>query len=203
MPKGRAIRICNCALRPTSHKVQDENAHRLELEAFLRTQNAILTEAVARLAVSDPSAALPNPSQPLPPAHIILSETEKSMRAVLSEAASSDVKQPSREAQNTRILESLSFKIQAAMTSLRSANRASVDTNALWETVDRAKRELEIVASSLRPLKETPESAKVEDEMRKLECELNDFTVAIPKDKRPLYYDSGMCSYAFCIYRKY
>jgi len=37
MAKGRAIRTCNCALRPASHKVQDENAHRLELEAFVRS----------------------------------------------------------------------------------------------------------------------------------------------------------------------
>jgi hypothetical protein len=125
------------------------------------------------------------------------------MRAVLSEASSSDVKQPSRAAQNARILESLSFKIQAAMTSLRGANRTLEDTNTLWETVDRAKRELEIVASSLRPLKETPESASVEEEMRKLERELNDFTAALPKDKRPLYYDSGMYRHASCIYCKY
>lgn len=114
------------------------------------------------------------------------------MRAVISEASNSDAKQPSRVAQNTRILDSLSHRIQAAITSLRSANRSSEDTNALWETVDRAKRELEVVAGSLQPLNKIPESVAVEKEMRKLECELNDFIAALPKDRLPLYYDSGM-----------
>ncbi|KAF8205164.1 hypothetical protein K438DRAFT_1964251 [Mycena galopus ATCC 62051] len=137
MAKGRRTRICTCVLRPSSHKVEDESAHRLELKTYLRAQNANTVANTVETPVASrrvrPFRGSPHPSRP-PPAHIILAEAEKSMRAVISEASNSDAKQPSRVAQNTRILDSLSHRIQAAITSLRSANRSSEDTNALWET---------------------------------------------------------------------
>ncbi|KAF8147164.1 hypothetical protein K438DRAFT_1780249 [Mycena galopus ATCC 62051] len=111
MAKGRRTGICTCVLCPSSHKVEDESAHRLELETYLRALNAntvanmardpstALTESIARLVVSDPSTAPPHPSRP-PPAHIILAEAEKSMRAVISEASNSDAKQPRSKLQS-------------------------------------------------------------------------------------------------------
>lgn len=111
---------------------------------------------------------------------------------MLSEALNTPPpKQPTREAQSTRVLESLVSKIQTTIASLQSANRASEEIDSLWEKVDHAKRELAMVANSLKPIKESPARASVVDEMRKLERELKEFTATLPKDTRPLYYDSG------------
>ncbi|KAJ7493938.1 hypothetical protein FB451DRAFT_1388071 [Mycena latifolia] len=207
MSKGRVKgRICSCALCPLPHRVENEEAHRQEYETFVATQNSgtdrELAKSVARLAISKPLAAHPGisgtstvfPPSNLPQApapHVALAEAEKSVRAVFSEALNARSKQPTREAQSDRVLESLSSRIQTAIASLQSANRASGEADSLWEKVDHAKRELAIVANSLKPLKETPEKGSVVDEMRKLEHELKEFTAKLPKDKRPLYYDSA------------
>jgi predicted nucleic acid-binding Zn-ribbon protein len=154
-----------------------------------RIQN--LAERIARLALSEPGLSgtpTPNSSQ-APDARTVLAETENSMRAVLSEAVKG-YKQPTRQAQSTQLLESLSSRIQTAIASLQSAS-APEEIDALWEKADHAKRELAIVANSLKPLKESPERDSVVNEMRKLECDLNEFITTLPKDRRPLYYDSG------------
>ncbi|KAJ7489727.1 hypothetical protein B0H11DRAFT_2229749 [Mycena galericulata] len=208
---GRARgRICNCGLRASAHRVevQEEAAHRQAYEDLIRNRDLAneapnaqrdrdIVERVARLTISDPAAhpgtstSLPT-SQP-PAAHTVVAQAEKGLRAVLSEALNAHTKQPTRQAQTTRVLEFLSANIQTAITSLQSANCASEDIDALWEKekVDHAKSELEMVANSLKPLKETAERAKVVEEMHKLECELKEFTATLPKDTRPLYYDSA------------
>ncbi|KAJ7435337.1 hypothetical protein B0H11DRAFT_2257294 [Mycena galericulata] len=203
---GRAKgRICNCGLRASSHRVepQEEAAHRQEYQDFIRNRDLAnaapnvetdrgIVERVARLAIADPAAhSGTSTSSQAPAAHIVLAEAEKGMRAVFSEALNAHAKQPTRQAQTTRVLESLSSTIQTEIASLQSANRASDNIDALWEKVDHAKSELEMVANSLKPLKETAERAGVVDEMRKLEFELKEFTATLPKDTRPLYYDSA------------
>jgi hypothetical protein len=121
---------------------------------------------------------------------------------VISEALnthSTRAKQPTREAQAAQILAKLSLKIEAAIARLQSANRASGELNALWEHVDFANGELTMVANSLEHLKDTPAKAKVVEEMRKLERDLQEFTGSLPEDKRPLYYDSGKVElFPFC-----
>jgi predicted nucleic acid-binding Zn-ribbon protein len=108
---------------------------------------------------------------------------------VLSEALKGH-KQPTQQAQSTQLLESLSSRIQTAIANLQSAS-ATEEVDALWEKADHAKRELALVANSLKPLKESPERHSVVNEMRKLECNLNEFITTLPKDRWPLYYDSG------------
>ncbi|KAF7342082.1 hypothetical protein MVEN_01795500 [Mycena venus] len=215
MAKGRVLgRICNCPLRNSSHRVEDEEAHRQELDAFLRNRDLAnaaqypdtdareLAERVARLSISDPPptqpgisgtrTVLPPPDLSQPPApHIVIAEAEKSVMAVLSEVLNASTKQPTRQAQSDQLLDFLSSKIQTTIASLQSANRASEETDSLWEKVDHATRELEVVVDSLKPLKDSPEKARVADEMRQLEYELKEFTATLPKDKRPLYYDSA------------
>ncbi|KAF7328142.1 Glycoside hydrolase family 92 protein [Mycena venus] len=157
---------------------------------------------VARLSISDPPptqpgisgtrTVLPPPDLSQPPApHIIIAEAEKSVMAVLSEVLNASMKQPTRQAQSDQLLDFLSSKIQTTIASLQSANRTSEETDSLWEKVDHATRELEVVVDSLKPLKDSPEKARVVDEMRQLEYELKEFTATLPKDKRPLYYDSA------------
>lgn len=143
-----------------------------------------LSERAAHLGISDP-----HPEAPVP--HNVLAEAEKSVMAVLSEALNDRTKQPTRQAQSNEVLEILSSKIQTAIASLQSANRALEETDSLWEKVDHAKRELATIASSLKPLKDSPEKAIIVDGMRKLESELKEFTDTLAKDTRPLFYDSG------------
>ncbi|KAJ7351645.1 hypothetical protein DFH08DRAFT_957942 [Mycena albidolilacea] len=161
-------------------------------DANAQNPDNALVESIARLVIADESAAT---ETPLPP-YIVLNEAEKSVQAILSEAINSHTKQPTRpqvmrQEQGTRLLEFLSSKVQTAITSLRSAKRASEEPDALWDKVDHVKGELETVANSLKSLKETPERAKVVDEMCQLESELKAFAATLPKDKRPLYYDSA------------
>ncbi|KAJ7089605.1 hypothetical protein C8R44DRAFT_731323 [Mycena epipterygia] len=189
--KGRLKgRICTCPLRKASHRVErdNEDAHRQELENFLRhplaTEMRELSERAVHLSISDP-----HPEPPAP--HNVLAEAEKSVRALLSEALTDCPKQPTRQAQSNEVLANLSSKIQTAIASLQSANRALEDTNSLWEKVDHAKHELATVASSLKRFKDAPEKASIVDGMRKLESELKEFTATLPKDTRPLFYDSA------------
>ncbi|KAJ7090558.1 hypothetical protein C8R44DRAFT_746677, partial [Mycena epipterygia] len=174
--KGRLKgRICTCPLRKASHRVErdNEDAHRQELENFLRHPLATEMTHIRNR-----------------PPHNVLAEAEKSVRALLSEALTDCPKQPTRQAQSNEVLANLSSKIQTAIASLQSANRALEDTNSLWEKVDHAKHELATVASSLKRFKDAPEKASIVDGMRKLESELKEFTATLPKDTRPLFYDS-------------
>ncbi|KAJ7787948.1 hypothetical protein B0H14DRAFT_3504824 [Mycena olivaceomarginata] len=186
-----AISVPQLTELPTRTHI-DKNSRLLEREAKAKDPDKGLAENVARLVIADEPAA---PGTPLPP-HAVLTEAEKSVQAILSEALNSHTKQPTRpqvtrQEQGTRLLEFISSKVQTAITSLRSADRASEEPDALWDKVDHAKGQLETVANSLKPLKETPERARVVDEMRKLESELKEFAATLPKDKRPLYYDSA------------
>ncbi|KAF7351845.1 Glycoside hydrolase family 92 protein [Mycena venus] len=142
-----------------------------------------LAERVARLSISDPPptqpgisgtrTVLPPPDLSQPPApHIVIAEAEKSVMAVLSEVLNASTKQPTRQAQSDQLLDFLSSKIQTTIASLQSANRVRGNRLAVGE-------------------KDSPEKARVADEMRQLEYELKEFTATLPKDKRPLYYDSA------------
>lgn len=91
-----------------------------------------------------------------------------------------------------RVLESLASRVQTAIADLRRTDRTSEGRDALWDKVDHAKRELAIVAETLKHHKETPQRTSVVEQMRQLESELTEFTATLPSDKRPLYYDSGM-----------
>ncbi|KAF8168648.1 hypothetical protein K438DRAFT_1774705 [Mycena galopus ATCC 62051] len=173
-PKGHVKgRICNCPLRASAHRVEDEDAHRQEFETFLRnrelaneTQNldtndmAALAEGVARVSISQghPSSSI---SSQAPAPHMVLAAAETSVRAVLSEALNAHTKQPTRQAQTTRVLEVLSSKIQTAIATLQSADSAPEAIDSLWEKVDHVKGEIALAANSLKPLKETPEKSRI------------------------------------------
>lgn len=156
-----------------------------------------MTETIARLAIANPGIIPhPNASQ-APETSDVLLEAQKSVMAVVSEASMrAVVSDPlnvhaiptTREVQRDGILKFLSAKIETAMASLQSANGAP---DSLWEKADNVKAQLAIVADSLQPLKETAEKAIVVDEMRKLESQLKEFTATLPKDVRPLHYNSG------------
>ncbi|KAJ7478557.1 hypothetical protein FB451DRAFT_1172886 [Mycena latifolia] len=152
-------------------------AHYTERIGQISTRLAISKPLAAHPGISGTSTVFPPSNLPQAPApHVALAEAEKSVRAVFSEALNARSKNPTREAQSDRVLESLSSRIQTAIASLQSANRASGEADSLWKG-DHAKR--------------NPEKGSVVDEMRKLEHELKEFTAKLPKDKRPLYYDSG------------
>ncbi|KAJ7755812.1 hypothetical protein B0H16DRAFT_1458357 [Mycena metata] len=199
MSKGRAAGpLCRCFLQPGPHQVTDWVEHtRAQKEYAAKTAQKPdaereITERVARLALADdpqPSGTSTSAGPPTPAQ--IIAEAEQSMMAVFSEALKARPKQPTREAQSARVLEGLESRVQTALTTLRHADRASEDTRGLWEMVDGLKRELAIVAESLKPLKITAEREGVLERMRKLESELNEFAAALPPDQRPLYYDSA------------
>ncbi|KAJ7260679.1 hypothetical protein C8J57DRAFT_1514613 [Mycena rebaudengoi] len=139
----------------------------------------VVAEMTARLALSDPIPG--NPSSQTPAAHIVLAEAQNSMMAVVSEGLNLRTIVPTRQAQSNQLMSSLSSKIQTVVASIQSADHGSEKADSLWKKVDHAQHELEIVASSLQPLKDTPEKSRVVDEMRKLEHELKEFTSTLPK----------------------
>lgn len=148
--------------------------------------------------MSDPPESQPGVSATptvLPPldASQLLADADKTLRAVLTEAVSAGAKQPTRQVQATQVLEILSSRIQTAIASLQvhTVVSATEEIDSLWEKADHAKRELDIIANSLKHTHETSEKASVVDGMRKLESKLKEFTATLPKDKRPLQYDSG------------
>lgn len=157
-----------------------------------------LSQRIAQIRILDrvPSPTvtpLPLPSESRP---AVLAEAQESVRAILSDPWNARTTRPTREQsarheQSSELLDLLLSKIQIALASLQTADRASEEIESLWEKVDSAKSELSMVAASLQRLKDGEKKANVVDEMRKLECELETFTAALPEDKRPLYYNSG------------
>lgn len=154
-----------------------------------------MADAIARLVISDGL-----PASSAPQAHSqrnMLAEAHTSIQAMVAEASRPPAQRPpraqiTRQNQRASVLALLSSTIEAAIASLQPPNLASKSANDLWAMLEHAQGELDIVVNTLQPLQDTVEKERVVEEMRRLEGLLKEFTANLPKDKRPLYYDSGM-----------
>ncbi|KAJ7231175.1 hypothetical protein B0H12DRAFT_1077245 [Mycena haematopus] len=188
---------CTCALEKFSHEVPTKKwrAHQADLQAFLSGTSSLEDETnllalqAARMVLSDDLESTSDDLPSIDP-QSLLADMKQSIGNLPKDSTRKKQVAPALRAQ--RVFAALTSDIDRAVGDLRS--HTSRNPEHLWNTVDKAREVVSIVAVSLQDYKDSPQKDLIITQLRNLERELEHFQRDLPPDPRPLSYDSA---YAF------
>ncbi|KAJ7834436.1 hypothetical protein B0H13DRAFT_2369891 [Mycena leptocephala] len=205
MPPRKKFHSCKCALRPFPHEVPANQwlAHQAEAEraaqhipggwiesSSVDDETDHIALQTARIVLSDGPETTDNPQPIDVDSQTLVAELQQSTAKLTQPAQRPQKKQAAPQKRSARVLSALSSDVEGA---IRSLKNGPSDPSAAWAKADDARKQISVVALSLRDHQDSSLKESVVSELRKLERELDNFQSSLPPDTRPLFYDSGKC----------